>query len=351
MNKRIFWITLGTGALSIVLIALPGHSAPQQNSSSSSTTQSTKQPTKQSTTQSNSQSNTQKAAPPAEAEPQESTDVEVFENLPGMESVEPDGDGSVHVLIGGHGSWLGVGVQEVTPDKVKELALPSERGALLEKVIPESPAAKAGLQEHDVVTEINGQRVEGTEQFRRMIREIPAGRSVQLTIWRNGHSQNITATLSKPERSLSRGFNRAPEAFAFHAPELPEMPDLSGLQGFHNFSLMSPGQPRLGIDAENLHGDFGNYFGAPDGEGILVRGVLPDSPAAKAGLKAGDVITSADGQRLRSTSELREKFAQQKGDKTIKLGLLRNKTQLSIDVEMPSIEKKLELHLSEGTHI
>jgi serine protease Do len=334
MNHRTFVMPLGIGALSLALIALPGHSAPQQSSGSSSNTQKVAPP-----------------APPAPPEPQEFADTEVFPNLPDVESLAPDGDTSVRVLVGSHGSWLGVAVEEVTPDKVKSLKLPSERGALLDKVMPDSPAAKAGLKEHDVVTEINGQRVEGTEQFRRMIREIPAGRTVQLTVWRDGRSQSMSATLSKSEPSLSRGFAKAPEAFAFRAPELPEMPDLSGLQGLHSFTLMSPGQPRLGIDAENLHGDLGNYFGAPDGEGILVRNVLPDSPAAKAGLRAGDVITSVDGQRIRSTSELREKLAQQKTDKTFKLGLLRNKSELSVDVEMPSAEKKQELHLSERTNI
>jgi serine protease Do len=331
MNHRTFMVPLGMGALSIALIALPGRSAPQQIPGQSSSTQ--------------------KIAPPANAETQEFADTQVFGDLPDIETLQPDGDGTVRVLVGSHGSWLGVAVEEVTPDKVKSLRLPSERGAVLEKVMPDSPAAKAGLKEHDVVTEINGQRVEGTEQFRRMIREIPAGRAIELTVWRDGHAQNISATLSKSEPSLSRGFRSSPEAFAFHAPELPEMPDLSGLQGLENFTLMSPGQPRLGIDAENLYGEFGNYFGAPDGEGILVRNVLPDSPAARAGLKAGDVITSVDGQRIRSTSELREKLAQQKNDKNLKLGLVRNKSELSVDVELPSAEKKQELHLRERANI
>src|SRR6267142_1081957 len=77
---------------------------------------------------------------------------------------------------------------EVTTEKDKELKLPAERGVVLGKIVPDSPAAKAGLKENDVVTEINGQRVEGAAQCRRMIHEIPAGRSIQLTVWRDGRS-------------------------------------------------------------------------------------------------------------------------------------------------------------------
>ena len=107
-------------------------------------------------------------------------------------------------------SWLGVETQEVHADKVKELKLPAERGVLVARVTPNSPAAKAGLKENDVTTEVNGQRVEGTAQFRRLIREIPAGRATQLTVWRDGRSQNISATLSKAEEGHRILMDRAP---------------------------------------------------------------------------------------------------------------------------------------------
>src|SRR5260370_42693204 len=86
----------------------------------------------------------------------------------------------LNILIGDDGSsWLGVETHEVTGDKAKELKLSAERGVVLGKIVPDSPAAKAGLKENDVVTEIKGQRIEGAAQFRRMIREIPAGRTIQ----------------------------------------------------------------------------------------------------------------------------------------------------------------------------
>ncbi|HKM83509.1 MAG TPA: PDZ domain-containing protein [Candidatus Acidoferrum sp.] len=324
MNNRNVWTVVGLGALSVALLASPGASAKKQETGS--------------TSQKHTQIyiNQDKEAPRAESD-----DVVEIEGLPS--------DGDVQVLLGGGGSWLGVGVAEVTPEKVKELRLPAERGALLGKIVPDSPAARAGLKENDVITEINGQRVEGSEQFRRMIREIPAGRTAQLSVWRDGRQQIITVTLGKSEAAHHHTMVApTPGTFAFQMPDLEELPALEGLRNF-NFSVS--GRARLGIDAENLEGDFGNYFGAPDGEGVLVRNVFENSPAAKAGLKAGDVITSMDGERIRSAGELREKLMMKKDAKSVKLGLLRNRSELSLTVELPVPEQKLPHHTSERTNI
>jgi S1-C subfamily serine protease len=114
---------------------------------------------------------------------------------------------------------------------------------------------------------------------------------------------------------------------------------------------MFAGSPRLGIDAEDLDGDFGNFFGAPDGQGVLVRGVFSDSPASKAGLKVGDVIVSADGDRIHSIGDLREKLIDKHDEKTIKLGVLRNKAPLTLTVEIPPPAERHEHHNSVRTNI
>jgi serine protease Do len=129
------------------------------------------------------------------------------------------------------------------------------------------------------------------------------------------------------------------------------MPDLSGLDRLRSFTMVSPGRPLLGIDAESLEGDFGRFFGAPGGEGVLVREVFAGSPAAKAGLKVGDVITKVDGEHIRSASELREKLLTKKEDKAIQLGVLRNKSEMSVSVELPQREENHEHFLSERTDI
>jgi serine protease Do len=249
------------------------------------------------------------------------------------------------------GSWLGVETLEVNGEKAKELKLPAERGVLLGKIAPDSPASKGGLKENDVVTEINGQHVEGAMQFRRMVREIPAGRSVQLTVWRDGRTETLSVTLGKSEELRHNRMYAAPGNFAFRMPEIPEMPDLPEVAEIPDMpstdwsGMVMAGQPRLGIDAEDLNGQLGSFFGVPEGEGILVRSVNSGSPAEKAGVKAGDVITALNGERIRSVGDLRQKLSgrhedadKDKGNKerTVKLGVLRNKAEMSLSVELPA---------------
>lgn len=302
---------LGLGALSIALVALPGSSS-------------------------------QRAQNPPPAPAPET--LQLFSDDPADQS-----NMDLHVLVGG-GGWLGVGVTEIDDAKAKELKLPEEHGALLGQIVKDSPAAKAGLKEGDVVLEINGQRVEGAEQFRRMIRETPAGRTAKLTIWRDGRSQTVPVKLGKHDLNVNKAM-ALPKSFSFNMPEIQGLPDMSHMHGLQAFSLVSPDRPILGIDAESLEGDFGAYFGAPDGEGVLVRRVFANSPAAQAGLKVGDVITALDGERIRSASDLREKILTKRDAASVELSLLRNKAGLSVTVQLPSRDKEDFDPSSERTNI
>ena len=117
--------------------------------------------------------------------------------------------------------------------------------------------------------------------------------------------------------------------------------------------MLAGGHPRLGIDAEDLNGQLGAFFGAPDGEGILVREVNSGSPAEKAGVKAGDVITSLNGERIRSVGELREKLSGKRDekDRTVKLGVLRNKNAMTLTVELPDQAARAKRVISRRTNI
>ncbi len=270
-----------------------------------------------------------------------------------IEVTPEPGDEDTMVMLGDEGaSWLGVESQEISSEKAKELKLPAERGVLLERIVPDSPAAKAGLKDNDVITEVNGQRVEGAAQFRRMIREIPAGRSVQFTVWRDGHAQTLSVTLGKSEDHSNMWFKTAPRAFSFQLPkiEIPEVAPMPEMD-WGGYGVLAGARPRLGIDAEDLSGQFGAFFGAPDGEGVLVREVNSGSPAEKAGVKSGDVITSLNGERIRSLGDLRERLAGKREEKTVKLGVLRNKSEVSITVELPPPPSKTPRVISRRTNI
>ncbi len=219
--------------------------------------------------------------------------------------------------------WLGVQIADVDAQKAKELKLPAERGVLISEVEKDSPAAKAGLQVNDVVTEFNGQRIESATQFRRMVRESLAGRVAQLTLWRDARSQSLSVTLGSSRDRVERSFRIFRDRDFHFDFSLPEIGILVGSRA-----------PILGISADDISGQLGAYFGAPGGEGILVREVHSGSPAEKAGMKAGDVITKLDGERVRSLGELREKLRAKREQKSASVGVIRKGAEVSLTVEI-----------------
>jgi serine protease Do len=317
MNKSV-WIA-AAGMAALVLMALPGRSGSAQE---------------------------QQGAAPA---------------IVKVQRLQMQGPDRIEVLEDDGPSWLGVEAREVTPENVKEWKLPAERGVVVGRVSPESPASKSGLKETDVITEVDGQRVEGSAQFRRMIREIPAGRTVQLTVWRDGRAQTVAATLAQAEQNHRAMLNAVPGGFAFRMPnvEIPEMPDVEvqEMPGMPNMDVdngmmvLPFSRPRLGIDAEDISGQLGSYFGVPDGEGVLVRNVNAGSVAEKAGVKAGDVIINFNGDRIRSLGDLREKLAAKTDDKPAKLSVLRNKSEVTLTVDLPAPAQKTKRRSAHSTNI
>jgi S1-C subfamily serine protease len=184
-----------------------------------------------------------------------------------------------------------------------------------------------------------------------MIHEIPVGRAAQLTVWRDGRGQTLSATLGKAEERHSKWMGATPGAFAFRMPEVMQIPDMPSIELGEGMAMLPGGHPRLGIDAEDIGGQLGSFFGAPDGEGILVRSVNSGSAAEKAGLKAGDVITSFNGERVRSLGDLRQKLASQNDAKSAKIGVLRNKSEVTLSVELPARTPKSPRKIMHRTNI
>lgn len=252
----------------------------------------------------------------------------------------------VQAFAGG-GSYLGVGIAEVKPERVKELKLAEERGVEITRVEEDSPAAKAGLKKGDVVLEYNGQRVEGTEQFVRLVRETPAGRQVKLLINREGATQTITATVGERkgrafrwEGEWRRDLEKQMEKLREYLKGLREkefdlrlhMRDLPGP------TVMSWRSGVLGVEAEALKAQLAEYFGVK--EGVLVRQVNKGSAAEKAGIKAGDVIIKVDGEAVSTpgevTSAIRSALPKKK---TIPVTVVRNRQETTLNVTIEEAER------------
>ena len=226
-------------------------------------------------------------------------------------------------------SFLGVGVTDIDGERAKALKLKEEHGAEVTSVDADSPAAKAGVKVGDVVLEYNGQRVEGSEQLVRFVRETPPGRQVKLLISRNGATQTAMATTaSKPANT----FVWNSEDFKFKMPAIPDMPR----------TLMMWQSRTLGVESESLNSQLAEYFGAK--EGVLVRSVIKGSAAEKAGIKAGDVITRIGSQKVSSPNEISRALHSLSSTKAIPVTIVRERKETTVSV---TIEEKS----SEGLHV
>lgn len=219
------------------------------------------------------------------------------------------------------GSYIGVMIQEIDSERAKALKLPGEYGVEITRVDADSPAEKAGLKPGDVVMEYNGQRVEGIEEFSRMVRETPAGRDAKLDVIRGGAPQSIAVKV---------GSRRAPQAFTFATPApaalIPRyevrMPDIPR-------SFMSWRSSALGVDCEALQGQLADYFGVK--EGVLVRSVFKNSAAEKAGIKAGDVITRVDDSHVAAPADISSRIHSLHG-KQFPVVVMRDRKEMTLNV-------------------
>ena len=221
-------------------------------------------------------------------------------------------------------SYLGIGALEITQDRAKALNLKEVRGVEVAHVEDDSPAAKAGLKTGDVVLAYNGEKVEGVEQFIRMVRETPPGREVKMELWRNGGTQNVAVTVGARKGTI---IETPGGAVTVPIPPIPpiEIPRFE----------MSWQTPLLGIVGESLgnEGQLADFFGVK--EGVLVKSVVRDSAAEKAGLKAGDVITKVDDASVSSTRDITSALRASRSKTNFTLTVMRNKKEMSVTVTLP----------------
>jgi serine protease Do len=215
-------------------------------------------------------------------------------------------------------SFLGVAIQEIDSDRAKALKLPEEAGVEVTRIAPDSPAEKAGIKTGDIVTQYNGQRVEGMDQFSRMVRETPAGREARIGILRNGSAQTISAKIAT--RPLIAGQLVPPptapalQTFDYRFPDMPQ-------------SRMTWRSTILGIDVETLDGQLAEFFGVK--EGVLVRMVNKDSAADKAGIRTGDVIVRLDDVKVATPADISAHLRAARG-RPVSVSVVRDRKEITV---------------------
>jgi serine protease Do len=220
--------------------------------------------------------------------------------------------------------YLGVGVVELTDDRVKALHLRDDQGLEVTQLDESSPAAKAGVKLNDVILEVNGKAIEDIHSFQMLIGEWSPGTKVNLTLWRNGAKQSVSATLAT-----------RPENFFAFGPELPDapMPPMPPVpfNGGNVFPTMPGDSPMVGFEGEPLSAQLAQYFGVKDG--VLVRSVGAKTPAERAGLKAGDVVVRVNGTPVMSPREI-SGMVRANRKKALTFTVVRNKKEMTLNVEI-----------------
>lgn len=234
------------------------------------------------------------------------------------------------------GSRIGVSIKEVDAEEAKRAKLPGVSGVVIEEVTADSPAEKAGLRAGDVIVEFDGERVRSTRQFTRLVQETPPERDVQAVVVRDGQRTTLSV---RPEASNAFGALRGLERFdEFHvAPPIPPMPPTpptppapapEAFEFIPRLERFFSSSGRLGITVDSLSEQLGDYFGTK--EGVLVTSVADDSAAAKAGLKAGDVIVSVNGATVDSPSDLSRRVQRLDDGEEFTLEIVRDKKRQTL---------------------
>jgi len=225
-------------------------------------------------------------------------------------------------------AWLGVYTQTLTAE-LREGLNYSGTGALVSRVVEDSPAAKAGVQKGDVIVGLNTTTIESSSDLTDAVGKLKVGQSVSVRIVRDGTRRSLNAKLAvRPADDLE--WTDAPEASGKHYHY-----DSDGDFDF-NFNDMMPGmfsgRGRLGVRVQDLNTDLGSYFGITDGKGVLITDVLKDTPAEKAGLKAGDVITKVGDKKVEDSDDLVS--ALRDADSKVTLTVMRQKASRTIQSEL-----------------
>lgn len=249
------------------------------------------------------------------------------------------------MMLDGRGGQIGVVVEDLDAGGLK--ATGATGGVRLEQVDQDGPAAKAGLREGDVIVDVDGDRVRSARQFSRLIQETADGRAVTLGIVRDGQRQTVEVT---PEsrafgfgfdsdwigRDIARGLRDLEPQLREIEPKLRELePRLREFRfdGPMDFRFDMPGllsgpRARLGIGIDELTPQLAEYFGVKDG-GVLVSSINRDSAAERAGLKAGDVIVSVNGDRVRHADDLIDELRAAEGQE-VTIGIVRDKKESTL---------------------
>ena len=248
-------------------------------------------------------------------------------------------------VLGGRGSQLGVSVKDLDP------SVQGKSGAIVEEVREGSAAEKAGIRVGDVIAEFDGERVRGVRHLTRLVSETPEGRSVKAVVERGGTRVDLTVTPESGAMAFGGGdfelmvppmrFEHLPGVDRELRRELERSLPREGTWSFRGrpgegFAFRMHERGRLGVSIQPLEGQLAEYFGTSSG--VLVNSVEKDSPAGRAGLKAGDVVTAVNGKAVSEPSELIEAVRAVEDGSTLSIDVVRDRKPQTLKAELEKRE-------------
>ncbi len=248
------------------------------------------------------------------------------------------------------GGYLGVQTKDVNSENFSSLGLSSVRGVAVEKVMEGSPAEKAGLQAGDVIVRVNGEEITSAKKLTRLIGEIAPDHTASMTVVRGGSEREVVATIGRrdPRNLISGNFPSAlfegkTTPFTFKTPDFPDLGELPKMDNFPDgnnvFVWRSGGSAQIGIGVSALTKQLADHFGVE--KGVLVNEVRSDSPAAKAGLQAGDIIVETDGKTISNEIDL-IKAVNSKKEGGVSVTFVRGVARQTVNVTPVRTERNMQ---------
>ncbi|HNS77892.1 MAG TPA: DegQ family serine endoprotease [Syntrophorhabdus sp.] len=197
--------------------------------------------------------------------------------------------------------WIGVGIQEMSPELIKSFNLQEKKGALVSQVFKDSPAEKAGIERGDVILEFDKKEIAESRDLPRIVAAIPVGKTVTVKIWRNGKMMTKDVKVGEMEEKVA-------------------------------VTAKTQTGKRLGIAIQNITPDIAQALSLKDSNGALVAQVEPGSPAENAGLQRGDIIREVNRKPIKDTNDFMQKIEEAKSTGTILLLIQRDKNSLYLTV-------------------
>lgn len=244
-------------------------------------------------------------------------------------------------------SFLGVVLEEVDAEDVERLGLSEQRGALIREVVDGSPASEAGLRAGDVVLAWRGEAVYSAAELTRLVRETPPGREVRVEVFRDGGRVALTVTPEEhegaafleptiPPETRARIGEQVERARAEWRGAREHLEDMEVRIGKHGAHFREADRARLGVRLQRLTPQLDEYFGLGDRDGVLVASVRDGSPAASAGLRAGDVLLSVAGEEVSDPGDVARAVRSAAGE--IELRLLRRGEERALTARLADRE-------------